>query len=195
MNDDDLRDHLHHADPAASLRSLPDTEVSALFSRVTRVPARRNVWMPVAASFLIVAAAISVFVGAFGGAFGTQKGIVSDDEPIIARVGVASEPAPDARCGSPRVEDLRGVGLAVEAKVQDSQDHAVTLVVIRTFAGAPVDELQVGPAGGDTEGTLAGAGFVVGTTYLLAIDDGIVLGCGYSGAASPELRELYDEAF
>ncbi|GAB3250108.1 hypothetical protein [Kineosporia babensis] len=181
MNDDDLRDQLRRADPAASLPPLPGAEISALLGRATTAPTRRSVWKPAAASILLAAAAAGVFVGLRG------------SDPVVVRVGAGPEMM--AKCAPPTAEGLLEAELVVEATVQKIEDGVVTLAVSRTFAGSEVDRVEVAQTDGASEVMLGGTGFESGAGYLVAIEDGVVKGCGYSGLASPELRGLYEETF
>ncbi|GAB6898393.1 hypothetical protein [Kineosporia succinea] len=193
MNDDDLRDQMRRADPAASLRPLAQREVSGLLAKAQldvgapTAPRRRSGWKPAAASILVAAAAVGIFAG--------LKGSPDvETPPVVARVSAGSSGA-EAKCPPPTAEGLEAAELAVEATVSSIDDDAVTLRVTRTFAGSAVDELQVAQTSGATEVLLGGTSFEVGAAYLVAVEDGVVKGCGYSGVVSPSLTELYGEAF
>lgn len=73
-------------------------------------------------------------------------------------------------------------------------DGVVTLEVDRWYRGGDAPSVQIATPAGFTA-AMDGVDFVVGTRYLVSAAAGQVLGCGMSGAATPEFEQLFDAAF
>ncbi|WP_285595317.1 hypothetical protein [Kineosporia sp. NBRC 101731] len=144
---------------------------------------------PIAAAALLAAAAAGLFAG-----LGTGTGQDPVTPPSTERVTMDMSGAA-AKCAPPTAELLRTADLAVEGMVRSVSDGIVTMDVSQVWTGDPVDVLEVAQTSGATEVLLGGTSFEVGQTYLVAVQDGRVRQCGYSGVTSPELRALFDEAF
>jgi uncharacterized protein GlcG (DUF336 family) len=70
----------------------------------------------------------------------------------------------------------------------------VTLHVTERFAGDVADRVEVTQLDA-IDSDFSSVSFAVGGSYLVAAGDGMVRGCGLSGADSPDLRAVYDAAF
>ncbi|GAA3593366.1 hypothetical protein GCM10022223_05330 [Kineosporia mesophila] len=200
MTDDSwaqLRDRLRDVDPAASLAPLPDDDVSLRIEQSMKTRPQQSFWnrkaRPVAAAALLAAAAAGLFAG-LGNGPGNGSGPDPANPPSIERVTMDTSGAA-AKCAPPTAELLRTADLAVEGTVRSVSNGVVTLDVSQVWTGDQVDVLDVAQTSGATEVLLGGTSFEVGRTYLVAVQDGRVRQCGYSGVASPELRALFDAAF
>jgi hypothetical protein len=87
--------------------------------------------------------------------------------------------------------------VAFAGTVEGVTEGVVTLRVTRVFAGDVGQEVSVhGAVAPDTGGAPEGdPTFEPGEDYLVAATDGHVVGCGMSGAVTPELQRLYARAF
>ncbi len=99
------------------------------------------------------------------------------------------------RCIAPNAETLSGSELAVDGVVQEVTDTDVRLSVTSTYAGPSVTEVVVEAPAEELVLLLSAVDFQEGMRYLVAANDGQVMVCGFSGAYSEQLAELYDDAF
>lgn len=85
--------------------------------------------------------------------------------------------------------------VAFRGTVTAVQGGTVSLVVDRWYRGGPagVTQAQIGATNQNV--ALDGVEFVVGKSYLVSAEEGVVVVCGYSGEATPELQAIYDQAF
>ena len=74
------------------------------------------------------------------------------------------------------------------------EPRRVTLEVDRWFRGGDADLVTIGIQDANSV-ALDGVDFVEGERYLVTATHGIVNGCGYSGPATPEFEQAFDEAF
>jgi hypothetical protein len=210
-SDDQLRDQLRALDPAASLppaepawvaRLLEDTMSDDLDydipeTRATGVHERSRLTWLVAAAAVILIAGVSAFV------------LIQRDTDDVPAAGPSGEPAdpttvtslgvpPDAgtaKCAVPTADILAQQGLAFDGVVDDISDGTVTLTPTMFYAGDPTDIVRVEAPPAALEGLLLSVQFEVGQRYLVSAADGQVSLCGYSGAWTPELEQLFVEAF
>ncbi|WP_316316845.1 hypothetical protein, partial [Clavibacter michiganensis] len=100
--------------------------------------------------------------------------------------------APSA-CATVSVDGLRANDTAFEGTVTGIDGDTVTLSVTKIYAGTPGTTQQLTQISDDTTGsdTL----FTTGKTYLVALSDGTVAGCGETGPSTPQLQALYAGAF
>ena len=70
----------------------------------------------------------------------------------------------------------------------------VTLTVDEWYQGGDADVVTItAPLG--MEALIGGIAFEPGQPYLVSAYDGVVSYCGMSGPATPELQQMYDDAF
>lgn len=190
-DDDDLRDRLRHADPAATLAPAAPEQVAHLVEEAMSRTTRRWV-LPVAAALVLIAG-------------GTAWAVTRQPERTPTPPPVA-QPAPAvrltasgiaAKCREPEAARLaESADFAFEGTVSGITAGVVTLGVTHVFRGAPTESVQVSQAPDISEQMLGSGTFETGRNYLVAASEGTVLICGYSGEAdSIGLRELYDAAF
>lgn len=194
MHDDDrsLRDQLRSADPARDLAPLPPTWLDHRMEQImtdttaTAVPARsaRRTWIPIAG----VAAALAI-----GAAIGVPLAL--GGTPTVEPLALPEGSGPST--GSCLAVDAAGL-LAQEqafaARVLTVEGDIVTFEVTERFAGEVADRVTVPQVDGLTS-DFSLEPFAAGDTYLVTATDGTIRGCGLSGADTPELRALFDEAF
>ncbi|GAA0813433.1 hypothetical protein [Spirilliplanes yamanashiensis] len=195
MTDDDLRARLRRADPAGTLPPLgPGPTQRLLENAMTIAPerpaARRRPWLAGAAAAAVVAVIAGVGLARSDD---PGPGTVAAPPPTVTRV--VDRSGGTEKCLPPRAERLAEAGLAFEGTVRSVDGDVVTLVPARFLTGPATDLVEVEQADESSEALVGATRFEVGETYLVAVVDGTVLICGYSGLATPELRQLYDEAF
>lgn len=100
-----------------------------------------------------------------------------------------------ARCAVPAAEVLSRQTLAFDAVVTEVADGLVTLSPSMFFAGEPTTQVQVQAPPEVLQQLLLAVDFQEGERYLVAATGGEVAVCGYTGAWTPELEQLYLEAF
>lgn len=179
-------------DPAAAVRPLRADQTIALAERAAdagarRAPAPRSTRPVLLAGFAAAAAAIAVIGAAVAIPL---SNLPAPDAVTLEQVpgGIAAKcMAPDAGMIAESAEAM------FRADVRDIAGGIVTLEVTETLAGEVASVVEV--AQGD--GMISDGGplvFESGATYLLATSDGVILSCGLSGIASPELEALYADA-
>ena len=199
MRDDDhlLREQLRGADPARDLAPLPPTWLDHRMEQIMTdsnptatttpaVPTRRarRARVPIAgvAAALAVGAAIAVPL-ALGGSPTTERLALPTDG------GLAS-----GSCAPVTAEGVLAQEQAFAARVLSVDGDTVTLEVTERFAGEVADRVEVQQLDAISS-DFSNVPFEVGQSYLVAAGDATIRGCGLSGADSPELRAIYDEAF
>lgn len=204
MTDDDLRDRMRHADPAASLAPLPPDRVARLLEEtVSTAPPHRRPLLPA----LAAAAAVLLLAGV--GWLILRPRPEPTVEPVAKSPASAESTstapaevrltAPDgsaAKCRPPRADFLRSTADFAFAGTVTGIDAMVTLKVTKVYEGAPATTVRIDPPP-DTSETMMGSGrFETGKNYLIAASEGQVMICGYSGEAdAPGLLDLFDQAF
>jgi hypothetical protein len=107
----------------------------------------------------------------------------------VAPVALAAGGAPAAKCAQPDPANIKNADLAFAGTVTNVSGATFTLHVTRLFTGPRVTEVEVEQADFSEA-----VGFRPGGDYLVSAFDGNVASC-LSGATSPELRTIYDQAF
>ena len=100
-----------------------------------------------------------------------------------------------ARCAVPSPEVLSRQTLAFDAVATEVADGVVTLSPSMFFAGDPTAQVQVQAPPEVLQQLLLAVDFQEGERYLVAATGGEVAVCGYTGPWSPQLEQLYLEAF
>jgi hypothetical protein len=209
MSDDQLRSRLSRLDPVPAgspVDAVPSPRASELMehamqntdlypdaSSVDELGARRRRRRPL----LLGAAAAAVLVALVGGGLllGNGDTPVRDEAPTTLALEL---PGSDVAASCIRFDvqilaegevALAGTATAVEAE-------RVTLDVDRWYRGGDdADTVTIAVPGQDSSAALDGVDFRVGERYLVTATEGVVRGCGYSGAATPELERAFQEAF
>lgn len=197
--DDQLRAMLRAADPAASLSPLPDDRITRMVNLTNSQPSapaprrapRRPLLVGLGGTAALAAAAF-VAVSALTPAATSAVRLVLPSGDGGMAAGSCPVLTPDL---------LTPLPLAFQGAVSEVTDETVTLTVTHVFRGEPgvlveIDRPELG------EGDFSAFEFAVGQDYLIAAADldpaepalEIAL-CGVSGPTSPELREVYEQAF
>ena len=89
---------------------------------------------------------------------------------------------------------LAQMPVALAGTVTAVEPEQVTVDVDRWYRGGDADLVTIAVQSGNSV-ALDGVEFRQGERYLITATDGIVNGCGFSGPATPELEQAFDEAF
>ncbi|WP_166137006.1 flagellar basal body-associated FliL family protein [Nocardioides ochotonae] len=205
-----LRARLRGADPAASLPPADPAGVARLLeitmsddpTTETRQDGTRNrstlTWLVAAAALVVIGGAGALMLTNDEGepaVPAAQESIEPTDETAPVTTLTAAAPPADARCGVPTAALLAQQQVAFQGTVQEVAEDVVVLVPSLFYAGEASElvEVQVPPQ--ELTGLLQAVPFEEGENYLVSATDGRVSLCGLSGPATPELLELYVEAF
>lgn len=211
--DDALRARLRAADPAASLGPADPDGVARLLEDTmshdidTQVPERQTgtrgrnplTWLVAAAAVLVIAG-----VGVFtltGTDDDTTAPPIADDngsgdgggEPVV--ISLRAPAASTGRCMMPSAEVLSQQQVAFEGTVEKIDEGTVVLTPTEFYAGDEADRVEVDAPAEQLTNLIGAVEFEVGGTYLVSATDGQVTVCGFSGPATPELEQLYADAF
>lgn len=214
MNDDELRARLRRIDPvpdevvlepsttpssrarlerimSTDLTDSPETGPAAEAGAERRsVPARTR-WLLGAAAAALVAVGIGVaaLAGDGGGDGGGDQ--IAAGPPLELNLGasdaLASCLAVDAGILATMSPAFGGTATAVEGET-------VTITVDRWYAGGDAATVQLQAQPG-MQALIDGFDFEVGQRYLITASEGTVNFCGFSGPATPELTQLFEQAF
>ncbi|MFI5896626.1 hypothetical protein ACIA5D_41655 [Actinoplanes sp. NPDC051513] len=210
MTDDDLRERLRRADPAASLPPLAPDRVSRLLGETMTSTTSPATGAGVAAfrgrRLVALAAAVLVMIVAGGGWLLTRPGEPSTPQAggPAASTDAGAGPttkltltAVRAKCAEPQAARLaEAADFAFAGTVTGIAGNVVRLHVTKIYKGAPAGQVEVAQAGGGSEQMLGSGKFETGKDYLVASAQGTVMICGFSGEADlPGLRDLYEKAF
>lgn len=173
---------LRHDQVVTLARAASDTDASA-----SAAPARRPSRRAAFAAGLAVAAVVIVA----GAAIVIPLTTAPPAQPLV----LGQVPGGiSAKCMAPDAAMLAEFADTMfRADVEGIASGTVTLHVTEQFAGEPASVIEV--AQGD--GMISDGGPLVFEdegSYLLASSDGVILSCGLSGPASPELEVLYEQA-
>ncbi|MFN8193229.1 MAG: hypothetical protein U0R80_03005 [Nocardioidaceae bacterium] len=99
------------------------------------------------------------------------------------------------RCVAVSAQTLGQADTAFDGEVTEVADGTATLRVSHWFAGPGTDLVTVEAPGGDQRLLEQAVDFQKGGRFLVSAQSSRVRICGLSGAYSPELAALFDEAF
>jgi len=192
MTDDELRTALGKADPAPhsapplSRRLLERTMTSDLSPEtVSTVPARRS-WLAAAAAAVVLAGAAGGYALTAGGgdpASGLQLALPGGDGTSMMR------------CVPVQAEFLADMPVVLAGTVTAVTGDEVRLDVTRWYRGGDADTVVLTNLSADMQALLGATDFRTGEDYLVSATNGTVNACGFTGPASAELQQVYDEAF
>ena len=208
MSDDELRTRLARLDPARAgspVDPVTSPRAQELVERAMQTPEtqtvptpepadelaarRRRSWLIPAAVLAAVVATVLVISG--GGA--TPAGNGSTEDPTTLALSVAPSDVASS-CIMFDVEYLAEMPVALAGTVTTIEPRRVTLEVDRWYRGGDADLVTIGVQ--DTNSVaLDGVEFVEGERYLVTATNGVVNGCGFSGPATPELEQAFEQAF
>ena len=192
MTDDELRTALAKADPAP--RSVPPlsrellerTMTSDLMSEtVATAPARRRSWLPAAAAVVLAGTA---------GAYALTAG--GDDPASELQLALpGGDGTSMMSCVPVQADFLADMPVVVAGTVIGVTGGEVRLDVTRWYRGGDADTVVLTNPSADMQVLLGATDFRTGEDYLVSATDGTVNACGFTGPASAELQQVYDEAF
>ena len=173
--------------------SIPETETVPTPDASDELAARRRrPWLiPAVAAALLAAVVATVLVISGGGA--TPAGNGSTDDPTTLALAVAPSDVANS-CIMFDVAYLAEMPVALAGTVTAIEPRRVTLEVDRWYRGGDADLVTIGVQDNNSV-ALDGVEFVEGERYLVTATDGIVNGCGFSGPATPELEQAFEQAF
>lgn len=199
---DELRERLARIDPMHSgVPTQPATTESSrelmehimstpVKERETPQPAPRKNWTIAVAAVAALVLAIAAGIGLAGD---DGEPSIQDKAPIALDAGTEDLMA---MCIVFSPEELeRSAELAFEGTVTGVDGNTVTLGVDTWFRGGDEATEVVLNAPQGVEALIGGFPFEVGSQYLISAQDGTVNYCGFSGAATPELRSAFETAF
>lgn len=193
MTDDELRTALAKADPAP--RSVPPLSRALLERTMTSdpmtetvptAPARRRSWLPAAAAAVVLAGAAGAYALTAGGddpASELQLALPGGDETSMMS------------CVPVQAEFLADMPVVLAGTVTGVTGDEVRLDVTRWYRGGDTDTVVLTNLSADMQALLGATDFRTVEDYLVSATDGTVNACGFTGPASAELQQVYDEAF
>jgi hypothetical protein len=212
--DDDLRARLSRLDPAGGLPVDPvsgplaaDRLERAMSTRLQvpepstggadrapggsdRPPGRRRVLVGAGAA---VAAAATVTAGVL--LTGGTPGAPGDGAPGTLTLAVPESDAM-AACAMFSVEELARLPVAFAGTVVEEGDAHVVVDVDRWFVGGDAERVRLeGAIGAEAAALGYGVDFTEGGRFLVTASGGTVNGCGYSGPATAEYEQAFEQAF
>lgn len=137
------------------------------------------------------------FAAALAGALALVIGVwviaAGDDAPAPLELALPGS-GPMASCLPVSPETLTDLPVAFEGTVSSIEGTTVTLGVDTWYRGGDAEQVAL-RAITDMEITVNPINFQIGGHYLITATDGRVNYCGYSAAATPPLRAMFEEAF
>lgn len=151
---------------------------------------RRNLWTWLVVGVVVVAIGTGVLVALTR--TGSNPPADPDQPQVVITLNSTGEPA--GRCMLPTPEDLADKPLAFAGTVSAVDDSTATITVSKLYAGGPADVVRVRflAPGLVTDQAID---FAPGEQVLVAAVGSRVAACGYSGQATADLQQLYDQAF
>ena len=212
MSDDELRARLARLDPAPAgspvdpvtspraqelverAMSTPETQTVPNPDPADELAARRRrPWLiPAAAAAAVLAAVVATVLVISGGAT-TPAGGGATEDPTTLALSVAPSDVANS-CIMFDVAYLAEMPVALAGTVTAIEPRQVTLEVDRWYRGGDADLVTIGVQDNNSV-ALDGVEFVEGERYLVTATDGVVNGCGFSGPATPELEQAFEQAF
>lgn len=193
MTDDELRTVLAKADPAP--RSVPPLSRELLErtmisdpmpEAVPTAPARSRSWLPAAAAAVVLAGA--------AGAYALTAG--SDDPASELQLALPGDDGTSMMsCVPVQAQFLADMPVVLAGTVTAVTGDEVRLDVTRWYRGGDTDTVVLTNPSADMQALLGATDFRTGEDYLVSATDGTVNACGFTGPASAELQQVYDEAF
>lgn len=193
MTDDELRTALAKADPAPrsvrplSRELLERTMTSDLMTEtVPTASARRRSWLPAVAAAVVLAGAAGAYALTAGG----------DDPASELQLALpGGDGTSMMSCVPVQAEFLADMPVVLAGTVTGVIGDEVRLDVTRWYRGGDTDTVVLTNLSADMQALLGATDFRTGEDYLVSATDGTVNACGFTGPASAELQQVYDEAF
>jgi hypothetical protein len=215
MSDDELRARLSRLDPVPAgspVDPVTSPRAQELVERAMQTPEtqtvptpdptdelaarRRRPWLiPLVAAALLAAVVGTVVVLSGGGRVGDTSGgdAATAQEPTTLDLSLPPSNVANS-CVVFDVEFLAEVPVALAGTVTAVEPRRVTLEVDRWYRGGDADVVTIGVQDGNSV-ALDGVDFREGERYLVTATNGVINGCGFSGPATPELEQAFEQAF
>lgn len=169
-----------------------DTITSHTTDTVVPFAPRRRRWTLGALGAAAVGA-LAVAGAAVGGVFDGGEPNLADAPTVLELSGGDVDPMMMS-CLPTDASIIAQSPLAFRGVVDAIDGETVTLAVDEWYQGGDADVVTItAPLG--MEALIGGIAFEAGQPYLVSAYDGVVSYCGLSGPATPELQQMYDEAF
>ena len=150
---------------------------------------RRRPWLLVAAAAAVLVAAVVGGLVFFGGG---NAPVQQEDPTTLALSLPPSDVA--GSCIVFDVQFLAQMPVAFGGTVTAVDPGQVTVDVDRWYRGGDADVVTIAVPDQNSV-ALDGVDFRAGERYLITATDGTVNTCGFSGPATPDLEQAFDEAF
>ncbi len=213
MSDDELRTRLARLDPAPPgspvdpvtspraqelverVMQTPETQMPAAADQQDELAARRRrPWLlPVAAAVLAALVGTVIVFSGGGGGGAPAGGDPGGEDPTTLALSLPASGVSNS-CVMFDVEILSGMPVALAGTVTAVRPRRITIDVDRWFRGGDADLVMIGIQDGSSV-ALDGVDFREGERYLVTATNGVINGCGFSGPATPELEQAFEEAF
>ena len=199
LRDADPSEHLPPADPDRVARLLEDimSDDTMTESRETGTRNRSPLTWLVAAAAVALIAAAAVFALLPRGSDPATPTAGSGPTTAAPTVTELTMPAAAAgRCMVPNARILQNAAYALDGTVTGIDQGVVTLQVDQWYAGGESELVEVDQGSADMAALVLDPRFEVGERFLVAgSQEGAVMVCGFSGRYTPELADLYEQAF
>jgi hypothetical protein len=199
LRDADPSAHLPPAGPDRVARLLEDTMSNDTMTESRETGTRNRsplTWLVAAAAVALIAAAAAFAFLPRGSDPATPT---AGSDPTTAAPTVTELTMPVAaagRCMVPNARMLQSAAHAFDGTVTGIDQGVVTLQVDQWYAGGESDLVEVDQGSADMAALVLAPRFEVGDRFLVAgSQDGSVMVCGFSGRYTPELADLYAQAF
>ena len=146
----------------------------------------RPMWIWIAGAAIAVVAAIGLIFAVWA-----NNDSSGSADPLVLSAG---DGGTTGSCLPFSLETLAGMPQAFAGTVTAVTDNTITLAVDRWYTGGDATTVELTTIA-DAQALLGGPSYEVGSQYLITASDGAVNSCGYSDAATPDLRESFAAAF
>lgn len=162
-------------------------------TNVRSLEPRRKRWT-LAALGAAAAGALALAGAAVGGVFDGGEPNLADADPTVLELSGGDVDPMMTSCLAVDATIVAQSPIAFRGVVDTIAGDTVTLTVDEWYQGGDADVVTItAPLG--MEALIGGIAFEPGQAYLVSAYDGVVSYCGLSGPASPELQQMYDDAF
>ncbi len=144
--------------------------------------------------YIAIVAALAILAAAVWAAASFGDDDAADVVAAPALVLSLGDDSAMASCLAMDTTILAGMSPAFAATATAVEGEKVTLTVDRWYAGGDATTVELNAQPGQAA-LIAGFDFEVGEQYLITAAEGNVNFCGYSGPATPELTNLFNQAF
>lgn len=119
----------------------------------------------------------------------------ASDSTAGGTLALTADGSTAGKCAVPSAEVLSGFDTAFAGTVTSVEGGTATLSVDQWYTAGDAATVTVDAPSKDMQDLLMAVDFQEGSSYLVSASDGRVTLCGFTGAETPELQSIYDEAF